>query len=337
MAPSRITANRPGFTLIELLVVIAIISILIALLLPAVQKVRESAARVQCASNLKQIGIAVHAYADVKGRFPDATGFVDLGPAGITGQGRRNSYRTSLHFQILPYLEQHNLHGIMTRFAETNTGPGAYYLASGDPAGNGSNAVKIYMCPSVYSLTPDGKLLLFGGLKEAGTTYIGSFQIFGQPGTTTINGLPFALHRIATIPDGSSNTLLFTEQFGSTGGFEGSCWSIPMGINASQSTPGGPFTVVSCFPAGLSGVFAVGPTVSGTVVVPPGHMPLPDFNKFPKDTDGKDTPSSPHFGVINVLIADGAVRTTSTAITAAHWAYALAPSDGQVLPGDWSN
>src|SRR5712692_3939760 len=103
---------RVGFTLIELLVVIAIIGVLIALLLPAVQKVREAANRTQCANNLKQIGLAVHNFHDTYGTFPNTGAWWATG-AGYDASGTPIGikYQTAgWMYQIMPFIEQDNLY-----------------------------------------------------------------------------------------------------------------------------------------------------------------------------------------------------------------------------------
>src|SRR5438132_6404215 len=125
--------RRIGFTLVELLVVIAIIGVLIALLLPAVQKVREAANRTQCANNLKQIGLAVHNFHDTYGVFPTQGGWWYTGPSyDSTGVAYGYKYQTAgWGFQILPFIEQDNL------YKQPNIFPvGATPASAAYPAGN---------------------------------------------------------------------------------------------------------------------------------------------------------------------------------------------------------
>src|SRR5262245_20055901 len=130
---------RGGFTLIELRVVIAIIAILIGLLLPAVQKVREAAARLKCQNNLKQIALGCHNYHDAYGYWPYAG---DGKPTAAT------STQLSWHVYILPYIEQDNLYKMFSQ----SVGGSGYYGAGGTGPDKNVHTVNykipIYLCPS---------------------------------------------------------------------------------------------------------------------------------------------------------------------------------------------
>lgn len=238
------SVRRSGFTLIELLVVIAIISTLMGLLLPAVQKVREAAARAQCASNLKQIGLATHHYANVHRLLPPG----QLGPYPDIGKGLppfNTQFIGSLTY-LLPFVEQDNTYrSLMAGLPADYLSPYAVYppwwTYPSTYAAARTN-VKIYVCPSddPYSnsvqtnilthtfRTAYGFELFIGGvaISEGGadlgrTSYVGVAGYGGQINNGTVdqyrgifcNRSGLTLEQL-TASDGSSNTLMFGEWLG---------------------------------------------------------------------------------------------------------------------------
>ena len=136
--------RRQGFTLIELLVVIAIIAVLIGLLLPAVQKVREAAARAKSQNNLKQIALAVHNYNDAyQGKLPALT---DLGTGASNGWGLN-----SLFFNILPYIEQDNVYRLFQKGTGTQANVNTYSGAVGATGAPQGGAARTIILPEILS------------------------------------------------------------------------------------------------------------------------------------------------------------------------------------------
>lgn len=172
--------RRQAFTLIELLVVIAIIAVLIGLLVPAVQKVRESAARSQCQNNLKQICLAMHQYHDTNKHFP---------PGG-------DANRISCQAYLLPYVEEDNIYNII----DFKTSAGANTAAI-------AQRVSVYICPSdPTSSLPTG---------FSGNNYVFNYGSDIKWGQTSTQGVCFfggAVTKFASITDGKSNTAMFSER-----------------------------------------------------------------------------------------------------------------------------
>jgi prepilin-type N-terminal cleavage/methylation domain-containing protein/prepilin-type processing-associated H-X9-DG protein len=336
-APS---AARRGFTLIELLVVIAIIAILIGLLVPAVQKVREAAARAQCENNLKQIALAAHNSHDVYKRFPPMSGTFG------------GAYFAPLFFHLLPYIEQGNVWknaawmdynagvGQSTPNAATTINLGFIWPTWDSVIPNSTlwlrqSQIPVYQCPSDPSL---GQCLDWC---NGDATYAGNWQVFGNrslPTTNSVAAWDGKAKLTGTFIDGTSNTIMFAEKYARCNGFGGlggNWWmrGVYHGTQSFNGTngPGGD----DSFPADrLSSVFGGGQGTdtlwaSGTGSI---FQVQPDLNTV----CDRRFASSPHTAGMNVALADGSVRFLAQSISGVTWWAALTPAGGEVLPSDWN-
>ena len=208
--------RRKGFTLIELLVVMAIIAILIGLLLPAVQKVRDAAARMQCSNNLHQLVMAAHNYHGTFERFPPG---VNL-PSGYTYKDKTTAPAApqpgmsfSLFESLLSFVEQDNIYRAMNFAGASNS---QYNPGNCDSqTAPGATMVKTYLCPADVgskqtTWTTGGKTYYFGANSYGGNAGVVAF--FSD--SMTRDGIFFinSSVRFADIRDGTSNTLMFGER-----------------------------------------------------------------------------------------------------------------------------
>jgi prepilin-type N-terminal cleavage/methylation domain-containing protein len=298
--------SRVGFTLIELLVVIAIIAILIGLLLPAVQKVREAAARIKSGNNLKQMVLAMHNANDSVGRLPAMVGYYPQ--TTMTGSGIANTpgnTRGTLMYHLMPYIEQQNGQNAMAKNHNdswwcfvgitTYANPGDSSGTSPQPMDTGSPRFEAGYAPNEwvfnFSDTRNGN----GG------------QIY--------DGAPSA-QIPRTFQDGTSNTIMFAEKYAQCGTAANAVtsfyWGETNGWCPRPGPPGGDGTV-----PGFYSINPPQPKVSWTTQCNPCML------------------QAPWASGIQVGLADGSIRVVNSSISASTWMYAVLPADGNVLGSDW--
>jgi len=308
MQPRHRVIRRGGaFTLIELLVVIAIIAILIGLLLPAVQKVREAAARMQCSNNLKQLGVAVHAYASAN---------ADKVPPGWTSNA--GTQYGSLHYWLLPYIEQDNV-----------------YKAAGNNSWNQNNTmIKTFHCPSDSST--------WASYSQGGTNYAWNVMVFGGNNGWGSDQKPGTI--ITAMPDGTANTIIFGERYKqcqpSSGGhtqpgWAAHPWSTP---NSVWAVAGFGWTLWS------NGGTYGGVTVQNLGGNLSGYYP--DMGIFAGGPAPFQTAPSAancnwyvlqggHSTTMQVGLGDGSVRGVTPSMSLITFNQACYPKDGYSLGPDW--
>jgi prepilin-type N-terminal cleavage/methylation domain-containing protein/prepilin-type processing-associated H-X9-DG protein len=333
--------RRKGFTLIELLVVIAIIAILIGLLLPAVQKVREAAARMSCSNNLKQLGLAAHNYHGTFNQFPPGINV----PYIVTGLGGGASspppvvqgQSFSFFEALLGYLEQNNLYNQLTLVGPTSgtkngvpyVGYNSQYInclvSSTVPNPIGSTVVKTFLCPSdpaptQTTYTPGGNTYRFGA-----NTYLAcAGQLSYYLSSMTQDGIFYhnSSVKMTGITDGTSNTIAFGERNRIDPNFDAI-----YGANYLESTVSGwAWANVNSPEDYLGGAGPYG--LNWTV--PPGNTKDPGFI-FEDARLG--TFGSQHTGGVNFCFADGSVHFIANTIPLATLQALTTRANGEVING----
>jgi len=332
--------TRRGFTLIELLVVIAIIAILIGLLLPAVQKVREAAARAKCSNNIKQLALACHNYADQNGGLPPA--FVEV---GYTDYPYDNNIGPNWAVLLLPHIEQGPMYTQVQTSVQTWLVSGVNPTADAGWKNIRANNIPSLICPSDNNTSIACSLSLgnvsnwargnyaancgphyhYGSRINGGSSSGGPWGYPGQGPFSVFTGTSSKKGQgIQQISDGSSNTILFGEVLSGSGAAD------PRGVWAF----------------GLAGSSTMTSHADGDCILPNDgknrdcsddirdapNLPIQNLSNWTSCNSNQATARSRHTGGVNVALADGSVRFVRDSITQQTWWIINASNDGLAVP-----
>jgi prepilin-type N-terminal cleavage/methylation domain-containing protein len=307
MVKIRSSTRRQGFTLIELLVVIAIIAILIGLLLPAVQKVREAAARISCSNNIKQLGLATNSYVSAHGYLPAMW-------AGPGSQHPENDYG-SLHYFLLPFMEG----GGIVAAAESTAPAASFNLAARQ------NQVKNFICPSDPTLLSNA-VPGSGGVNWASTNYSGNIAVFDPAGTGDL---------ITGMPRGTSTTVMFAERYKQC--YNGGAVAVSTPVWAAYG--GQPNTAGTTNVDNAQGSYSSIPAFGMPNYPPGGFSQYASYNHFQSNPAANacdpTVTQSPHIGVMLVGLGDGSVKAVNSGVTNNAWALACTPATIAPLDNSW--
>jgi prepilin-type N-terminal cleavage/methylation domain-containing protein len=327
MCPPR-PRPRPGFTLIELLVVIAIIAVLIGLLLPAVQKVREAANRAKCANNLKQIGLGTHNLNDTNKYLPPMCAPSSHSAITLAASMYNDSIGATVFDWLLPFVEQDNLFKAGLKTVTLASGQTKVVFDVNQTV-NGrtiyNTLVPTYLCPADVS-SPGGQGATTNGRADLWIVgnYSYNYLVFGNPNAASTAAREQGAGRIPqTFQDGSTNTILFTERYGTCGS---------SGVPNSGSTFGNLWSdsnsvwrAVICVNNSSQSPSTAGYTKCNLFQVQPNWITQCDSPRA----------QSPHPAGINACLGDGSVRFLTAGISLQTWQNACDPQDGTPLGTDW--
>jgi prepilin-type processing-associated H-X9-DG protein len=307
MATLQASHRFRGVTLVELVLVILIVAVLVAVITPAVMRVRDRAAQAQCMDNLKAIALACHEFHDKHKALPP--------PFANPGGGKS---RGSLFYYLLPLIGHSDL----------------FNAAGNDSWNQNATVIPMYLCPADPTGNVDGT---WNG--HASVNYAGNLGVF-MPSHLQINGAPdndivharAAGNLLTAMPDGTSNTILFAERYRVCAPFWGGQTN-PLWAAHPWNTPDGPWSI---------GMFGWAEAPFTASAWPWGTTAAPNYTLTNLPFQVGPTPAScnwfatqgRHSGGMSVALGDGSVRTVTALVSAEAWRSACVPNDGNPLPYD---